>query len=172
MMMNGYHLSPRSMDGSTVYSLTQQLVRLSTHQAAVCPVMGQLTRQATRHTVSYKINFSFRKRHLQGHYSWHHKAITVSASVKPKGSPLMCPRTLGDRGAKVLADAQRTAKVTSKQRPSRLLFEGEDNRDVTIKCLQTQLAEMTQILVYNILMKLPQMDKGEPSKGKSGGARE
>ncbi|GFS36781.1 hypothetical protein Acr_00g0048000 [Actinidia rufa] len=59
----------------------------------------------------------------------------------------------GDRWAKLLANAQRTAKATSRQRPGQLLPEGEDSQDITIKCLQTQLAKIAQILVNNKLMK-------------------
>ncbi|GFY88833.1 hypothetical protein Acr_06g0007730 [Actinidia rufa] len=82
------------------------------------------------------------------------------------------PKTLGDRGAKLLADAQMMAKATSKQRPSRLLSEGEDDWDITIKRLQAQLAKMAHILVDNRLMKPPRIDEGEPSKGKFGGIRD
>ncbi|GFY80906.1 hypothetical protein Acr_01g0007150 [Actinidia rufa] len=46
------------------------------------------------------------------------------------------------------------AKVTSKQRPGQLLSEGDDSRDITIKRLQAQLAEMAQIMIDNRLMKL------------------
>ena len=58
-----------------------------------------------------------------------------------------------EKGAKILVNTQRTAKATSKQRPSRLLPKGGDNRDITIKRLQTQIAKMAQILVDNRLMK-------------------
>ena len=70
-----------------------------------------------------------------------------------QGEPSHAPRTLGDKGVKLLADAQRTTKATSKQRPNPLLLEGENSRDITIKRLQAQLDEMTQILVDNRLMK-------------------
>ncbi|GFS40079.1 hypothetical protein Acr_00g0066590 [Actinidia rufa] len=80
--------------------------------------------------------------------------------------------TPGDRGVKLLVDDQRTAKATSKQRPGRLLPEGEDGRDITIKRLQAQLTEMAQILVDNKLIKPPRMDEGEPSMEKSGGVRD
>ncbi|GFZ08745.1 hypothetical protein Acr_20g0005530 [Actinidia rufa] len=58
------------------------------------------------------------------------------------------------------------AKATSKQRPGRLLLEGGDSRDITIKRLQAQLVERTQIMVDNKLMKPPQIEEGEPSKGR------
>ena len=44
------------MDESASYSLTQQSVRLSMHQATVCLVTRQLTRQGTRRAVLYKVS--------------------------------------------------------------------------------------------------------------------
>ncbi|GFZ03447.1 hypothetical protein Acr_16g0000710 [Actinidia rufa] len=61
-------------------------------------------------------------------------------SRQTRGEPLHAPKTLGDRGAKLLTDAQRTAKATSKQRPGWLLPKGEDSW----------------------LMKPPRIDEGEP----------
>ncbi|GFZ08150.1 hypothetical protein Acr_19g0010870 [Actinidia rufa] len=65
VMMTGYQPSPRSMAGSTAYSLTQRLARMSTCQAAVCPVTRQLARQGTRQTMLYKASFSFIERALE-----------------------------------------------------------------------------------------------------------
>ena len=42
----------------------------------------------------------------------------------------------------------------SRKRPGQLLPKGRDSWDITIKRLQAQVAEMTQILVDNKLMKL------------------
>ena len=81
-----------------------------------------------------------------------------SGNHQTRGEPPHAPRTLGDRGAKLLADAQRMAKTNFKQMPGRLLPEGGDNRDINIKLLQTQLDEMAHILVDDRLMKPPQMD--------------
>ncbi|GFZ12789.1 hypothetical protein Acr_23g0011740 [Actinidia rufa] len=71
---------------------------------------------------------------LSGASSLRHRRTTV-ATVKLEGSSPHIPRTPGDRGAKLLADAQRMAKATSKQTLGRLLPEGEDSRDITIKRL-------------------------------------
>ena len=91
---------------------------------------------------------------------------------KIRREPSHAPRTPWDRETKLLADAQRTAKATSKQRPSRLLPEGEDCRDLTIKLLQAQLVEMTQIMVENQLMKPPLLDGEGPSRARSGVQRD
>ena len=64
------------------------------------------------------------------------------------------------------------AKATTKQKPSQLLPKGGDNWDITIKRLQAQMAEMTRILVDNILTKLPQIVEVGPSKGRSGGLKD
>ena len=53
-----------------------------------------------------------------------------------QGEPPHTPRTLGDRVTKLLANAQRMANATLKQRPSLLLPEGEDSWNVTIIRLQ------------------------------------
>ena len=76
-------------------------------------------------------------------------------------------RTPRDRGAKLLADAQRTEKAASKQIPGQLLPKGENYRDLNIKRPQAQLAEMTQIVVKNRLMKPPLVDGEGPSKARS-----
>ena len=57
-------------------------------------------------------------------------------------------------------------KVTFRQRLGWLLPEGGDSRDITIKRLQNQLDEITQILADNRLMKLVQ-EVGGPSEGRS-----
>ena len=83
-----------------------------------------------------------------------------SSSRQTRGEPHHASKTSGDRGAKLLADAQRAAKATSKQTPGRLILKGEDSQDITIKCLHTQLVELTQILIDNKLIKPPQIDEG------------
>ena len=52
------------------------------------------------------------------------------------------PKIPRRKGGKLLDDAQRGAKATSRQNPGRLLPRGVDSRDITIQHLQTQLAEM------------------------------
>ena len=94
-----------------------------------------------------------------------------STSRQTRGEPPHAPKTPEDKGAKLLANAQRTAKASSKQRLGRLLLESEDNQDITIKRLQAQLATMAQVLVDNRLMKPPQGNE-EPSRGKSGDQRD
>ena len=79
-----------------------------------------------------------------------------------QGEPSYASRTPCDKKAKLLDDAQRTAKATFKWRPGRLLLEGRDSRDITIKHLQAQLTEMTQILADNKLMKPIQKIIGGP----------
>ncbi|XP_057500899.1 D-ribulose kinase-like [Actinidia eriantha] len=76
-----------------------------------------------------------------------------------------------DRGGKLLADAQRTAKATSKQRLGRLPPGGRDDRDVVIERLQIQLTQMAQILVENRLMGPIQEDNVQSSKARLEGAR-
>ncbi|GFZ21626.1 hypothetical protein Acr_29g0007880 [Actinidia rufa] len=93
-----------------------------------------------------------------------------SASRHTRGEPPHVPRTPGDRGGKLLADTQRAAKATSKQRPGWLLPEGRDDRDITIGRLQAQLTEMAQILVDNRLMGPLQVDNVQSSRARSGGA--
>ena len=63
-----------------------------------------------------------------------------SGSRETRGEPPYAPRTLDDRRAKLRADAQMVAKATSRHRLGQLLPEGGDNRDITIKSLQAQLA--------------------------------
>ena len=46
------------------------------------------------------------------------------------------PKTPGHREGKLLEDAQRVARATSRQNPSQLLLRGADSRDITIECLQ------------------------------------
>ncbi|GFZ08917.1 hypothetical protein Acr_20g0007250 [Actinidia rufa] len=164
MMMTVYQPSSRSMAGSAAYSLTQWLVRPGTCQTVVYPVTGYLAHQGTRHAVSYKASFSFMKRYV-------FLAIQNNSSGR---SHYLCAaaRTLSrNQLASALFTTIRppTTKAALKQRPGRLLPEGEDSRDITIKRLQAQLDEMKQILVDNKLMKQPRIDKGEPSRGKSRG---
>ncbi|GFY82876.1 hypothetical protein Acr_02g0011160 [Actinidia rufa] len=92
-----------------------------------------------------------------------------SGSRRTRGEPPHVPRTPGDRGGKLLADAQRVAKATSKQKPGRLSPSARDDRDVTIGRLQAQLTQMAQILVDNRLMGLVQADSIQSSKMKSRG---
>ncbi|GFS40078.1 hypothetical protein Acr_00g0066580 [Actinidia rufa] len=93
-----------------------------------------------------------------------------SGSRKTHREPPHALRTLGDKGAKLLVDAQRTAKAASNQKQGRLLLERGDSQDITIKCLQNQLAEMAQILVDNKLIKLAQAVEEGPSKDRTKGS--
>ncbi|GFS37095.1 hypothetical protein Acr_00g0049800 [Actinidia rufa] len=102
----------------------------------------------------------------------HHRPILMasqsnnrSGSRETQGEPSHAPRTPSDRGAKLLAKTQRMAKASSRQRPGWLLPEGKDSQDINIKRLQAQMAEMTQILVDNKLMKPAQIAVGGPFKG-------
>ncbi|GFS33543.1 hypothetical protein Acr_00g0029120 [Actinidia rufa] len=95
-----------------------------------------------------------------------------SRSHSTRGEPPHVPQTPGDRGTKLLADAERTASAASKQKPVRLLPKGEDCLDITIKHLQAQLAAVTQIMIDNHLMKTPQIDGGELSRARSTGQRD
>ncbi|GFZ08576.1 hypothetical protein Acr_20g0003840 [Actinidia rufa] len=92
-----------------------------------------------------------------------------SGSRQTRGEPPHVSRTLGDRGGKLLADAQRAAKATSKQRQGQLPPEGRDDRDVIIGRLQAQLMQMAQILVDNQLMQPDQTDNIQSSKARSRG---
>ncbi|GFY97772.1 hypothetical protein Acr_12g0003130 [Actinidia rufa] len=56
-------------------------------------------------------------------------AMLARHGRRTRGEPPHVPRTPGDRGGKLLADAQRAAKATSKQRPGRLPPGGRDDRD-------------------------------------------
>ena len=78
-----------------------------------------------------------------------------SNSRETQGEPSHASRTPGDRGDKLLVDAQRMVKVALKQRLGRLLLEGEDCRYLIIKHLQAQMVEMTEIMVENWVMKPP-----------------
>ncbi|GFZ00952.1 hypothetical protein Acr_14g0005870 [Actinidia rufa] len=90
-------------------------------------------------------------------------------SSDPGGTPT-CPQDTWGQGGKLLADAQRAAKATSKQKPGRLSPSARDDRDVTtIGRLQAQLTQMAQILVDNRLMGLDQADSIQSSKIKSRG---
>ncbi|GFZ16889.1 myosin heavy chain-like protein [Actinidia rufa] len=129
-----YQPAPRSMAGSATHSLTQRSARLSTHRTVVCQVTRQLARQGTHKAVPYKFSLYFYK------------------------------RTLGGRGAKLLDDAQRTHRATSRQNSGRLPPEGGESQDITVERLQTQLAEMAQILIDNWLMKPTQVVEAEPSE--------
>ena len=92
-----------------------------------------------------------------------------SGNRRTRGEPLHVPRTPGDRGGKLLADTQRAAKATSKQKPGRLSPDARDDRDVTIGRLQAQLTQMAQILVDNWLMGPVQADSIQSSRMKLGG---
>ncbi|PSS21414.1 Mediator of RNA polymerase II transcription subunit 13-like [Actinidia chinensis var. chinensis] len=78
-----------------------------------------------------------------------------SGSRQTRGKPPHVPRTPGDRGGKLLADAQRAAKATSKQRLGRLSPGERDDRDITIGRLQAQLTKMAQILGVNLGFQTP-----------------
>ena len=89
-----------------------------------------------------------------------------SYSRETHKEPPLALRTHGDKGAKLLVNAQRTAKATSRQKPGRLLPEGGDSGDITIKHLQIQLDEMAHILVVKRLIKLAQALEGGSSENR------
>ncbi|GFS32725.1 hypothetical protein Acr_00g0024210 [Actinidia rufa] len=62
------------------------------------------------------------------------------------------PKIPGHKGGKLLEDGQRVVGATFGQNPSQLLLGGENSCDITIKLLQRQLAELTQIMFDNTLM--------------------
>ncbi|GFS30539.1 hypothetical protein Acr_00g0012510 [Actinidia rufa] len=95
--------------------------------------------------------------------------FSIFAFRQTRGEPPHVPRTLGDRGGKLLVDAQRAAKATSKQRQGRLPPGGRDDQDVTIGRLQAQLTQMAQILVDNRLMGPDQADNIQSFRAISGG---
>ncbi|GFZ14402.1 hypothetical protein Acr_24g0005920 [Actinidia rufa] len=99
---------------------------------------------------------------------WSQRGGLIQPSYQ-RGTPHV-PRTPGDRGGKLLADAQRAVKATSKQRLGQLPPGGRDDRDVTIGQLQAQLTQMAQILVDNRLMGPIQADNLQSSKARSEGA--
>ena len=55
-------------------------------------------------------------------------------------------KTTRDKGAKLLDDAQRTVRATSRQNLGRLLPERAYSRKITIQRLHTQLAKMAQMM--------------------------
>ena len=69
------------------------------------------------------------------------QSSNYSDSQETRRETPYAPKTLGGRGAKLLDDAQRKARATSKQNPSRLLLRGADSRDIAIQRLKTQLAK-------------------------------
>ncbi|GFZ00158.1 hypothetical protein Acr_13g0015570 [Actinidia rufa] len=101
-----------------------------------------------------------------GRLSW--STLKSERSSDPGGTPT-CPQDTWGQGGKLLADAQRAAKATSKQKPGRLSPGARDDRDVTIGRLQAQLTQMAQILVDNRLMGPDQADSVQSSRIKSGG---
>ena len=56
------------------------------------------------------------------------QSINHSDSQENQREAPHAPRTLGDRGAKLLVDAQKTGKATSRQKLGQLLLEGGDSR--------------------------------------------
>ena len=61
------------------------------------------------------------------------------------------PKIPGEWGNKLLADAQSESKGPFRQRPSRSLPEGKEDRSETnIKLMQAQIAELQQVLVPTI----------------------
>ncbi|GFS46180.1 hypothetical protein Acr_00g0100630 [Actinidia rufa] len=58
----GQKSSPKSMAGSSAYSLTQQSAHPSARRAAICPMTRQLASQGMRRTVQYKVSIYFSKR--------------------------------------------------------------------------------------------------------------
>ena len=64
------------------------------------------------------------------------------------------PKTPGEKGNKLLANAQRVAKGPSGQRSSQFLLEDrESSRYITIRRLEVQLDKRQQFLVANNLIK-------------------
>ncbi|GFY95352.1 hypothetical protein Acr_10g0007370 [Actinidia rufa] len=59
----------------------------------------------------------------------------IPSRCETQREPPLAVRTLGDKGAKLLANAQRMAKATSGHKSGWLLPDGGDSRDITIKCL-------------------------------------
>ena len=74
------------------------------------------------------------------------------------------PKTPGRRGGKLLEDAQRAVKATSRQNPGQLLFGGADNRDITIERIQRQLAELTWLMVNGKPTGSSRERQAEPSR--------
>ena len=80
--------------------------------------------------------------------------MAEKAILKPEGAPSHAKNS-GDRGNKLLADAQRAAKGLSGQMLVQLLPEGkEESWDATIRRLESQVVEMQQVLVANRVIKL------------------
>ena len=97
------------------------------------------------------------------------KATTTPEAKKPKGSTLMLPELLKIEGLNYWLMPRRRPRrpLSSGQIPSRLLLKGEESQNITLKRLQTQLVEMTQILVDNRLMKPTQMVERGSSEERS-----
>ncbi|GFS40642.1 hypothetical protein Acr_00g0069660 [Actinidia rufa] len=82
-------------------------------------------------------------------------------SHKTHREHLHVPKTLGDRGDKLLANAQRVGKTPSRQRPGQLPPSSEyDSWDITIRHMETQLTKLMQILLANNIIK-PTLGVGE-----------
>ncbi|GFY82889.1 hypothetical protein Acr_02g0011290 [Actinidia rufa] len=69
-----------------------------------------------------------------------------SDNSQTQGEPPHVSRTPRDREAKLLPDALKMAKAISKKRPGRMLPEGEDSRDITIKRLQAPLVDLRDLM--------------------------
>ena len=64
------------------------------------------------------------------------------------------PRTLGDRGNKLLADAKKASKNLSRQRLGQLPSASKyDKREITIRRLEIQPTELTRILLADYMIE-------------------
>ncbi|GFZ11459.1 hypothetical protein Acr_22g0008570 [Actinidia rufa] len=77
------------------------------------------------------------------------------SSRETRRETLHAPKTLGGRRVKLLDDAQRTARATSRQNPCRFLLGGGDSWDMTIQRLQTQLGQHGTVLAESITSRTP-----------------
>ncbi|GFZ10950.1 hypothetical protein Acr_22g0003480 [Actinidia rufa] len=107
-IMKGYRPGRRGIVGSAAYSLTQRAAGVSARRAVVCRV--------TRHEGAAELPASA--------ITYDHLKASVDnngfGSRETQGKPPHTRMTPRYRGAKQLADTQRTTKAASKQRPDRL----------------------------------------------------
>ncbi|GFZ16879.1 hypothetical protein Acr_26g0001490 [Actinidia rufa] len=76
-------------------------------------------------------------------------------SWESQGEFFLIPRTPGERGTKLLADAQRAAVGLSEQRPCQFFLAGDgDYRDAPIRRMEAKMEEMRQVLDVNNLKML------------------
>ncbi|GFS40195.1 hypothetical protein Acr_00g0067060 [Actinidia rufa] len=79
----------------------------------------------------------------------------------------LVPKTPGERGNKLLANAQRSAKAPSGQRPGRSLPKAEEySWDVAIRLMEAQMAELQQVLeANNLIMPSPRLVRAIRGEG-------